>query len=140
MMTSEVMVKNWKEEIINAPLDPKVNIQIAPLAGDETTSLYATVLKPGSKVTAHVHQEGVEVYHILKGTGEIYTGQVEENQRVQWNPPQVVKEGDVFSIEPCVVHQLKNTSSTDDLVLIFVCPQAHLKEDRKITADYPNPF
>ena len=34
MMTSEVMVKNWKEEIINAPLDPKVNIQIAPLAGD----------------------------------------------------------------------------------------------------------
>jgi quercetin dioxygenase-like cupin family protein len=120
------------------PLDPKVNIQIAPLASDQAMTMYATVLKAGSKVTAHVHQEGVELHHILRGSGEIYIGQLGENQQVHWNQPKIVNEGDVSSIEPDAVHQLKNTSSMEDLVLIFVCPHTHLKGDRVITVNCPH--
>jgi quercetin dioxygenase-like cupin family protein len=98
--------------------------------------MYITTLKPDSKVTAHAHNYGVELYHILEGYGEIYTGVITDGQRVKWNDPKSVKSGDVFSIAPNVIHQLKNVSETEDLVLLFVCPRTHLAEDRIIAEDF----
>ncbi len=131
--SSPLSIKNFEDEIKKAPVDSKVNIKVAPLAGDETMTMYSTVLKPEAKVTAHVHSQGIELYHILKGIGEMYTGSLIDSNKVKWNPPQLVKEGDVFSINPGIVHQLKNVSSQEDLILMFVCPHSHLKEDRMIT-------
>jgi quercetin dioxygenase-like cupin family protein len=127
-------IKNLSAAIAQAPLDPKVNIKIAPLAGDETMTIYSTMLKPKSQVTAHVHSQGVELYHIVKGQGEIYTGRLND-QEVSWNLPKKVQEGDVFAIEAGIVHQLKNTGQ-EDLLLVFVCPPTHLTSDRLITWDY----
>lgn len=130
-------LKNISHEIENAVLDPKVNIKIAPLAGDESNRMYATVLKPGSKVTAHKHASGIELYHILIGSGELYTGSVESNTDVvRWNKPIRVKQGDVFSIPEQTVHQLKNVSPSEDLLLLFSCAGSHLKDDRTIYGDY----
>jgi quercetin dioxygenase-like cupin family protein len=136
-VATEIVLKNLSDEIEQAQLDPKVNIKVASLAGDPSMSMYATVLKPGSKVTAHVHKYGVELYYILNGNGEIYSGSLHENTDVvSWGPATKVKAGDAFSINPGVVHQLKNTSISEDLTLIFVCPHSHLKEDRVISKDY----
>lgn len=133
----DLVVRNWPDEIQNAPVDAAVNIQIAPLAGDNQMTMYATVLKPGSQVKAHVHHKGTELYHILSGTGEMYTGHFNQvSGQVAWRQPSMVKTGDVFAIDAGITHQLRNTSSSEDLVLIFVCPPEHLQEDRTITTDY----
>lgn len=134
-VVDELAINNLYEEIEKAPLDPKVNIKIAALAGDETMTLYSTVLKPGSRVNSHVHSQGIELYYILEGEGEIYTGKLKDD-KVSWNISKKVKAGDSFAIEAGMVHQLKNTSEKTDLGLIFICPHSHLKDDRIITQDY----
>lgn len=134
-VATELQVKNLQEELKKAILDPKVNIKIASLAGDETMAIYSTILKPQSQPTAHVHSRGIELYQILEGSGEIYTGKL-VGEKVVWNTPKKVAAGDVFAINPGVVHQLKNTSTSVDLLLMFVCPHSHLKEDRVITESY----
>lgn len=137
VIANEMVIKSLAEEITKAQFDAKANIKIASMAGDESMTMYATVLKPATKINAHVHQQGMELYHILKGSGEIYTGKLNQNsEEVQWEPPKKVSEGAMFAIHPGTVHQLRNTSQTEDLVLVFVCPQSHLKEDRIITQDY----
>lgn len=70
----------------------------------------------------------------MNGSGEIYTG-MREGDVVHWNAPTAVKSGDVFAIDSGMAHQLKNTSGSENLVLLFCCPHAHLKDDRVITAD-----
>lgn len=128
-------VVNSREALKDAVLDSAVNIKIAPLAGDSSMMMGLTELRPGAKITAHVHSKDVEIYHILKGEGEIYLG-AQDGELVCWENPINVKDGDVFAIDPGVVHQLKNTSQQDSLVLIFSCPLSHLKGDRVITEDY----
>ena len=59
-----------------------------------------------------------------------------DQKTVVWERAKVVRIDDGFAIEPNVVHQLKNTSRDEDLTLLFVCPEGHLKLDRVVTADY----
>ncbi|MBX9804864.1 MAG: cupin domain-containing protein [Alphaproteobacteria bacterium] len=129
---------NWREALKEATLDPAVNIKIAFLGGDDTMMMGVTELQPGTKINAHVHGQDVELYHILKGEGEIYIG-AQEGESVRWNDPVRVKDGDVFGINPGMVHQLKNTSDHQPLVLIFSTPMSHLKGDRVVTSDYVSP-
>lgn len=128
-------VVNWRDALKGAVLDPAVNIKIASLAGDSSMMMGATELQPGAKITAHVHAQNVEIYHILGGEGEIYIG-TKEGETVRWNNPVKVKDGDVFAIDPGMVHQLKNTSDHQNLVLIFSTPLSHIKGDRVLTEDY----
>lgn len=132
---TNLQIINYHEALSQATLDEKVNIKIAPLAGDKDVKTFVTELKSGAKITAHVHSQGIELYHILKGKGEIYTGKL-VHDKVTWSSSRVVKEGDVFAITAGTVDQLKNASGDDPLALMFMCPESHLKEDRIITADY----
>ena len=127
-------ITNWRDALKDAVLDPAVNIKIASLAGDSSMLMGITELQPGAKIKAHVHGKDVEVYHILKGEGEIYIG-TQAGETVSWNDPIKVKDGDVFAIDPGMVHQLKNTSD-HSLVLIFSTPLSHLREDRIVTEDF----
>ncbi len=131
-----LIIRNLVEETARSTFDPKVNIKIAPLVGDSTMTLYSTILGPQSSVTAHAHKEGIELYYILDGEGEICSGRLVDGDDVEWEEPKKVKSGDAFAINPGVVHQLKNTSTSKDLTLIFVCPHSHLKDDRVITKTY----
>jgi len=141
MVTNEkktFKVVNWRDALKDAVLDPAVNIKIASLAEDSSMMMGITELQPGAKIRAHVHEKDAEIYHILKGEGEIYIG-AQGQGKVYWNDPVKVKEGDVFAIEPGMVHQLKNTSDHQALVLIFSAPLSHIKGDRSVTEGYENP-
>jgi mannose-6-phosphate isomerase-like protein (cupin superfamily) len=128
-------VRQWRDALDEAVLDPAVNIKIASLGGDSTLMMGVTELKPGAKIKAHVHESDAEVYYILNGEGEMYTGSQNEGE-VSWNEPVKVKEGDVFTIDPGMVHQLKNVSSQHSLFLIFCTPMNHLQGNRVVTDDY----
>jgi len=126
---------NWRDALNDAVLDPAVNIKIAVLGGDSTMMMGVTELQPGAKINAHVHAHDAEVYFILNGNGEMYIG-YQEGIKVRWNTPVMVKEGDVFTVEPGMVHQLKNISDSDPLTLMFSSPWSHLKGDRVVAQDY----
>jgi mannose-6-phosphate isomerase-like protein (cupin superfamily) len=128
-------VRNLTKVLQEARLDPDVNIKIASLGGDEKMMMGVTELQPGAKINAHVHAHDAEIYYILRGEGEMYIG-TQNELRVSWNNPVKVKEGDVFTIDAGVVHQLKNASKERSLILMFSTPWSHLKGDRVITEDY----
>ncbi len=149
-------IKNWREALKNATVDPAVGIAHGELAGNAAYRLHVTRLQPGAKVKAHFHGEGGEEYLILNGEGTLYTGKIIKDAFqehyvpsvcqfshvplsfpaiVDWNTPLLVKAGDTFSIAAGTVHQLHNTGS-QTLDLIFGCPDSHLSNDRVVVDDY----
>jgi len=129
-------VVNWRRVLRTAPVDPAVGIKRVPLAGDSKIMVGVLELQPGRKIEAHVHSNGVDVIHVLKGRGEVYTG-FQERGMVLWNDPVKIKAGDVFSIEPGMVHQLRNLSDKQSLFLTFSCPLSHLCADLTPAEGFP---
>lgn len=129
------MIYNWQIALRAAIPDVLAGISHAALCGTEEFRLHVTRLEPGTRVKAHRHMEGEELYIIVSGEGLLYTGTVDENAQTDWTEPLAVSPGDTFCIRPKQVHQLHNTGS-EPLVLIFGCPDAHLGADRFIVPDY----
>lgn len=129
-----VEIVNWKQALETAKADPVVKIRIAPLTKNESFSMHVTEIAPGKKVGAHYHQEGVEVYEILKGKGTLHTA-IPKQENIPGNTKsQAVEAGDFFEINSGIIHQLENTGD-EPLILVFGCPAAHLSTDRIITED-----
>lgn len=123
--------KNIEIELTNAPYDPAVGIKRIPLVDGEHFGYHVAEVQ--TQVNAHVHRNGDETYHVLKGRGEIHVGPVtfKDNQpiSVEWEKPTLVGPGDVFNIPQGYAHCLKN-AGLDPLIIIFVCPPQHLSTDR----------
>lgn len=126
-------LKNIETELAKAPLDPEVGIKRIALVDGEQFGYHVAEIQ--THVNAHVHRQGDETYHILKGRGEIHVGPVTlaDNHplTVEWESPITVVTGDVFNIPQGYAHCLKNVGP-DPLVIIFVCPPEHLTTDRYI--------
>ncbi len=114
------MIYNWQIALKAAIPDLLAGISHAALCGTEEFRLHVTRLEPGTRVKAHRHMEGEELYIIVSGEGLLYTGTVDESAQTEQ------------------VHQLHNTGS-GPLVLIFGCPDSHLGADRSIVPDYVQP-
>jgi mannose-6-phosphate isomerase-like protein (cupin superfamily) len=124
-------LKNIELELTKEPLDSAVGIKRIALIDGEHFGYHVAEIQ--TQVNAHVHRQGDETYHVLKGKGEIHLGQAtfHDNQRitVEWEKPVEVRPGDVFNISQDYAHCLKNTG-TEPLIIIFVCPPQHLTTDR----------
>jgi quercetin dioxygenase-like cupin family protein len=129
-------IVNWHSALKTAPADPTTGIKRVPLAGDTKIMVGVVELQPGRKMEAHVHNNGIEIFHTLKGRGEVYTGS-QEGEIVFWNDPLKIKAGDVFSIEPGMVHQLRNLSDKQSLFLTFSCPLSHFCADLTLVEGFP---
>lgn len=136
--TSTPAIINWAQALLDAAFDTSVGIAHAPLAGDAACRLHVTRLLPDAKVKAHRHGQGEEFYIITSGRGSLYTGRMADTD-ILWNDITTVRSGDTFVISAGTVHQLHNTDENEPLVLIFVCPDSHLAEDREVVADFVSP-
>lgn len=67
------------------------------------------VFPPGETAAAHSHASLTEVFYVESGTGEI----IVDAQTVQ------LKAGVCVAAEPHEIHELKNTGSTELVVLYF---------------------
>jgi mannose-6-phosphate isomerase-like protein (cupin superfamily) len=121
-------IKNISDCLQNqAAQDALAGIAIAPLLESYGLSFFVTELAPGKAVTAHYHERGQEIYFIVSGTGTIHTAPADGTLK----QTQIVCAGDIFHIEPKIVHSLENTGSTA-LTLLFACHPDHLGSDRVI--------
>jgi mannose-6-phosphate isomerase-like protein (cupin superfamily) len=130
----DLAIKNWKKSLEKTETDKEVGIKIADLTGNETFSMYVTEIPPKAKINAHYHENGIEIYQILSGSGTMHTASPDKNGKAINIRRSPVSEGDFFTVEEKTIHQLENTGDIP-LVLIFGCPRSHLGEDRKITSD-----
>ena len=122
-------LNNIYEALEKAEFDKEVGISIAPLTGNSDFSLFAAEIAPNTKIGAHYHKHEHEIYQLLEGSGKMYTGIPDKNNKVKWNEPFEVKKGDCFTINEGVVHQLFN-SSNQKMIVLFGCSKSHLENDR----------
>jgi mannose-6-phosphate isomerase-like protein (cupin superfamily) len=130
-MSISPVVRNYREQLRTAPMDPAVGIRIVQVTGDDHTGLYVAELGAHHSVTAHYHKSGSEIYQIICGEGRIHTGLSSGNDTVTWNRSADLKSGDCFTVHECQVHRLENTGS-EPMIACFVCPASHIGDDRFI--------
>lgn len=121
-------VENIFRRVQEAPLDKKTGIRITRITGNEKYSFFAAEIAPKTKLRPHYHQNGIEFYQILEGTGSMKTG-IFSGAGIVWGEEFTVRKGDCFTIEEGMVHQLANPGS-EKLLAVFVCPTAHVGDDR----------
>jgi mannose-6-phosphate isomerase-like protein (cupin superfamily) len=128
-MSSQPEIRNIFERVKNARTDPVVGISIVKVTGDDLQGVYVSELGSQSRITAHYHLAGSEIYQIVNGEGKIHTGIPVSCDEIVWNTPVGVRSGDCFTLEEGKVHQLENTSPLP-MVIAIVCPAAHIGHDR----------
>jgi len=131
--------QNILNKIASTPVDPAVGIRLAllwednPYEGVTEKSYYGSLVSPHSKIAAHYHNEGDELYFIIEGKGLMRLG-VAEEIGVKWQQEFEVNTGDFFTVPAKAVHQLVNTSD-DDMLAVFACDGNHLRNDRFVVEE-----
>ncbi|REF26764.1 quercetin dioxygenase-like cupin family protein [Xenorhabdus cabanillasii] len=111
--------------------DDAVGISVRHIIKKEGLNAYATFINAGKRVGCHNHSSGDEWYIILSGEGEIWTGEVLDNE-VHDVQKKRFSQGCIFCIYPNTAHQLV---AYENVKLIFLCPESHLSHDRVCFAD-----
>jgi mannose-6-phosphate isomerase-like protein (cupin superfamily) len=137
-MTNPISIQNIYEKIQSAPLDPAVGIRVVPLVGDEAFTLFAAEIGPRKRVGAHFHAEGLEIYQIVEGRGEMHLGRPRGDGQTDWHAAANVQKGDCFTVQAGEVHQLINDHD-ERLIALFGCPKSHLSTDRTMVKGYGAP-
>jgi mannose-6-phosphate isomerase-like protein (cupin superfamily) len=127
-------IKNIYQELEKAMPDEKAGIKVDRLTGDETISVFVAEIAGQKRVNPHYHQKGVEIYHILEGSGLMKLGRVEDPNKVRWESEFPVEKGDCFSIAEKTVHQLANPGASR-LCALFICSPSHLSTDRSFVEE-----
>lgn len=123
-----MIVNNIKEIVKSAPMDKGAGIKIVKVTGDRDISVFAAEVAPGTELTPHYHEIGVEIYQVYDGSGIMKVG-IKKGDGVEWEHTLEVSTGDSFSIPEGRVHQIVN-SSKEPLLMLFTCREEHLSSDR----------
>lgn len=121
----------WDEALKTATPDPVVKIRHAQIGGNEQYRTHVAAIP--EHVGCHVHMDGDEDYAVVAGKGTLHWGAVAKNPNgngyiVNWETPIDVETGDSFVIPEGYAHQLARRGS-DDLVIVFGCPDSHMAND-----------
>ena len=116
---------DWQHALEHCKYDETAGIKIAKLAGDSQFSTYLTSIDKGKSVNPHYHKQGDEHYHIICGRGEITLTDIKSKTQTTT----AVNQHSSFVVPANTLHTLKNIGD-ELLILMFSCPEDHLKEDR----------
>lgn len=136
-MNLEKRVTNLYGALTSAKLDQKVGIKVTHLTGTDNYSFFVAEIAPHKKIPAHYHKSGVEIYQIVEGNGVMYTGNRNSDERISWNPPLQLQQGDCFTVNEGEVHQFFNDSG-NKIIVIFGCSKSHLSKDRFFVEGFYN--
>jgi len=83
---------------------------------NQSQSLAEATIKPGQQTATHRHIQSEEIYYIQQGKGTIFVGDERRD----------VAAGDSIAIPATTFHSIRNTGSTD-LIVLCACspPYAH---------------
>lgn len=130
-------IRDISELLNHADRDSAAGIRIAKAAGEGSSAVFIAEIDPHTKLRAHHHISGDEVYVILDGYGVMHTQESHLAHDKRTASPVIstpVAADDVFTITPCVIHSLENTSD-GPLRAMFICPESHISDDRFFEED-----
>ena len=90
-MQTPISIQNIYEKIKSAPLDPAVGIRVVPLVGDDAFTLFAAEIGAHKRVGAHFHAEGLEIYQIVEGRGDMHVGKPIGDGQTAWHATAAVR-------------------------------------------------
>lgn len=126
-----VEISNLFTTLAGKALDPAVGIRVARLSGADAFCFFGAEISAGTRLSAHFHREGLEIYYILAGNGRMSLGDLEGEAGVIWKEVFDVAASDCFTVKPGQAHQLEN-SGPDPLNALFGCSATHLTTDRTV--------
>jgi mannose-6-phosphate isomerase-like protein (cupin superfamily) len=109
-----------------ATKDNSVGISIKHVIDKKGLNAYATLIGAGNKVVCHSHSQGEEWYIILSGDGEIWSGDVVDNEVTNIKKENFSK-GCIFCIYQNTAHQL---TARNESLSIILCNCHPIKGDR----------
>ncbi len=124
-----------------ADMDSAAGIRLKKAAGEGTSAVFIAEIDPHTKLRAHHHSSGDEIYVILDGRGVMHTREYHPAHdghamssviSAAITEITAVKADDVFTIKPGIIHSLENTGATP-MRALFICPESHVGEDRFFT-------
>ena len=121
----------------HAGRDNAAGIRITKAAGGGTSAVFIAEIDPHTKLRAHHHASGDEIYVILDGHGVMHIREAHPSHDQHGKSPVIsttVTGDDVFTVAPGVIHSLENTSD-EPLRAMFICPEAHIGTDRFFTEE-----
>lgn len=127
------LITGWQEALSHAVFNDVEGLYIAPLKNNDMCSLFIASLPPSTKIPAHVHYEGQELYYIIQGKGLILTAEMQEGS-MQPLLSMPIEKGESFGIPEGMGHELKNIGS-EDLIFVLAAPPNHLTTDRHVVPD-----
>lgn len=127
------MKNNLFKMLENAAIDENVGIAVIHISGNDDVSVYAASIEAGKRITPHYHTKGSEVYTILSGSGKMRLG-TPDGKGTMWKEEFAIQQGDCFTVNEGIVHQLINTSG-DKIIALFSCSKAHLGSDRTVVGE-----
>ncbi|HNX59935.1 MAG TPA: cupin domain-containing protein [Spirochaetota bacterium] len=130
-------IRNIDSMLKHAHRDSAAGIRLAKTAGDDVTAMFVAEIDPHTKLRAHHHMSGDEIYVILDGHGVMHTREAHPVNEQRVIPPVIstaVAADDVFTIKPGVIHSLENTGDTP-MRALFICPESHVGADRFFTEE-----
>lgn len=140
----EFTLEDVTAKLEGVEVDPEVGIAHAVLDGEIETPkgnyrMHVARIFPTKHVRGHFHEDGLEPYIILSGSGgEMNTGRLIDN-KVKWNPARNVNEGELIVIEEEEIHCLNNTDTVETeqqpYIFVFACPDSHLTDPPSEGAD-----
>ena len=119
----------WEQPLSVAKPDPVVSIRHGEISGGESSYRKHVAAIP-QQVGCHYHAIGDEDYAVVEGQGILFFGRVIDGSvsLEEWKSIEVGV-GDSFVIPEGYAHQLRKTGS-EDLTILFGCPDAHLDDDK----------
>lgn len=102
-----------------------------PAFREDGFCFFGAEISAGTKLSAHYHREGPEIYYILAGRGRMSLGNLEGATGVNWKEVFEVTAGDCFTVKPGQVHQLESHGETP-LNALYGCSATHVTTDRTV--------
>jgi oxalate decarboxylase/phosphoglucose isomerase-like protein (cupin superfamily) len=130
---------NIYKKLKEVKMDLAVGIKHTLVVEGDLIGYHVAEISGGTRVKAHFHTKGDEIYHVLKGMGRMYVGRTRKEGEMiitDWEAKDVKKD-DVFNIPEGYAHSLENVKEDESLIIGFICPHSHVKEDRTVINNPP---
>ncbi|QBR83939.1 cupin domain-containing protein [Legionella israelensis] len=105
-------------------------IYFAPLIDKGNMGFAIESIPPGKEVTRHYHKEGLDFFMVVSGKGILHTAELDsDGKKVKNEQQQAIKAGDIFAVDPGIIHGMENNSA-EPLVVANCAPATHVTTDK----------
>uniref|UniRef100_B8HQH3 Cupin 2 conserved barrel domain protein n=1 Tax=Cyanothece sp. (strain PCC 7425 / ATCC 29141) TaxID=395961 RepID=B8HQH3_CYAP4 len=135
MAAQDIIVHNSLAAPAQASPDFR-GFSLAKLENLGSLGVISEKIPAGRQGIPHYHREGIDIFCILQGNGELLLADLSADSQSMLNERRIpVSAGSLYVVPAGIIHSL-SASSDSELVFINVAPPEHLTTDRLFLSQY----